>query len=1693
MIVSKDRRIYIPQVLRPAGAWLLGLILLSGPSVAATVTFADADLEQAVRSAFIALGNPLGPTIDSTDLTGVGFTALQAPNADIDSLSGLEFATDLEELYLRENAISDLTPLASLSALRVLDLGYNQVADLSPLSGLEQLDSLELGFGSPLIDSDEDVDIFGLLGATGANPVSNLAPLAGLNISYLGLAGVDSVTSLSVVNSLPALDTLVAVGTAVSDYTPLQTPDNLRNLILAGTGLDNAGIAVLGTLTLDALAFAYQPAITDLSPLSALNLTVFAAIQLMVPDFGFLATQSNLNELSLISSGIVAIPTLSADALEFVSIGQCPNLTDISGLEGQVSLLELEISASPISDISALESLTGLSILSLDGCQLDDLTPLIANPGLGGSDYLNILNNPLSGPAPSAACDQLPLLLPKFDVLENVVTDAICGEVTTLTIEVVGEGFVLPSGRTLQVPVGTTLPLIAFGMPGSGYAFAGWSGAITSQAGIERILVNETSTVTATFVPNGDHTVQITQSGGGSVIPPPGMHTALDGRTFTVLAAGDGDINYFAGWSGDLSSTLPVFRFPVTTDIAIQANFVNAGHFLTINTVGLGTTTLNPLPGKSEFRIASGNELTFEAFPTAPNWSFSGWEGDIGAADPSNPMLSITMDQEREVTAVFEPDNGDRVLTILSTQSPFPGESGGFTVPPAGAYGYTPGTTATVSATPIAGRIFAGWEGDVPEPNRHDNPLDLVMDQNRVLRANFVPAPDTTLTIQIVGEGTVSVPYGSLIAPNTWGYNDNDTPQVRAVANSAETAFAGWEGDLGDQRPENLYIFPRMDRDRTITAVFVPAEVQLTLTQTGSGSLDPFAPGAYGFLIGQTVNLTATATIDSSFAFQGWEGDQPSTNDYLNFVITEDTAVEAVFVSPGDFTLTMNPPANPFWGNTFPNPGTYAFLSGRTTRANANANTGYFFDGWTGTIVSDDFGVDILMDTNHTLTPHFSTDGFQLQIDVEGNGFVNPGIGQFGIAAGRAPTLIASAGFGYRFETWEGDLPQGADPLDPNLPVLMDQDRHLTAVFVQDGYFLNLQVQGEGSTNPPAGSNFFSEGTEIFLTATPIEGGAFLEWQGDIGDQDPNSAAITLTMTQNRNVTAVFAAYDFTLTVAVSGTGSATPLGTSQHFAGQSVPLSATLIADSGFAFSQWSGDIASTDLNTTVVMDADKFVTAAFVEGDVELTLSSDGTGDGDLSLPAGVYAFLQGQTIDLAATPDDASEFTGWAGDIGDADPFSPFLTLTMNQNRAVAATFTLLATVNLKINVVGPGTTNPAAGTTEYVKDRVAFVTATPGSGARFKEWTGDIGDVEPDRQSVILIMDRDREITANFGLTDHTLTLTQRGQGLVVPDPGVYELFDGETFLLEAITIEGTGQVFSRWEGDIGDNDPTDPVITLTVTQDSEVEAVFEPGDALFCQGYLPSATPYVSDTTAGFRIFDSFSGVTGPVAGLTWWGVNAFRATNQFAPCSRDPQDFEVVLFEDDGGQPGTEVYAETFTVNAIDTGDNFFDYDIFAYAVTFTTPVQIESGWLSVRGTNDVDCWLLWMGSDQGDGVTLQYTESTGIYAERGPDSAFCLAGLPPPVNHAADQNGDGKISLSELLRVIQFYNLTGYGCQSDTEDGYAPDDPDQDCTPHSSDYNPQDWDIALTELLRLIQFYNLGGIVACPADPLSEDGFCLP
>jgi len=91
---------------------------------------------------------------------------------------------------------------------------------------------------------------------------------------------------------------------------------------------------------------------------------------------------------------------------------------------------------------------------------------------------------------------------------------------------------------------------------------------------------------------------------------------------------------------------------------------------------------------------------------------------------------------------------------------------------------------------------------------------------------------------------------------------------------------------------------------------------------------------------------------------------------------------------------------------------------------------------------------------------------------------------------------------------------------------------------------------------------------------------------------------------------------------------------------------------------------------------------------------------------------------------------------------------------------------------------------------------------------------------------------------------------------------------------------------------------------------------------------------------------------------------------------------------------------------------------------------------------------------------------------------------------HSGDYNPSGwSLNLSELLRIIQFYNIGDHHCDLAGEDGYNPYEGEQGCQLHDCDYNPVDWSVDFSELLRAIQLYNVGSY---HCDPDGEDGYAV-
>ena len=63
---------------------------------------------------------------------------------DIKDLSWIWIFINLQELYLNDNNIENITPLAKLINLNILDLSSNKIENITPLAKLEQLRLLDL-------------------------------------------------------------------------------------------------------------------------------------------------------------------------------------------------------------------------------------------------------------------------------------------------------------------------------------------------------------------------------------------------------------------------------------------------------------------------------------------------------------------------------------------------------------------------------------------------------------------------------------------------------------------------------------------------------------------------------------------------------------------------------------------------------------------------------------------------------------------------------------------------------------------------------------------------------------------------------------------------------------------------------------------------------------------------------------------------------------------------------------------------------------------------------------------------------------------------------------------------------------------------------------------------------------------------------------------------------------------------------------------------------------------------------------------------------------------------------------------------------------------------------------------------------------------------------------------------------------
>ena len=271
------------------------------------VQFPDPNLRAAIAE---ALGKNANAPITVDEIEGL--KKLEGQNRDIRDLTGLQFATNLNELFLWNNQISDISPIAGLVNLRNLRLSVNPISDFSHLTGFKNLTHLWLN----------------------DTPLSDLSPIAGLiNLEWLDLWRTD-----------------------ISDLSPLAGLINLKSIsITSGNITDLSPFA--GLINMESI-FVWGNPVSDISPLAGLTkLTKIDICGAHITDLKPLEGLTGLTTLSLYSNEISDISPI-AGLTGLINLGLGNNqISDISPLEGLTQLKWLQIDSNKIFDFSPIDGL----------------------------------------------------------------------------------------------------------------------------------------------------------------------------------------------------------------------------------------------------------------------------------------------------------------------------------------------------------------------------------------------------------------------------------------------------------------------------------------------------------------------------------------------------------------------------------------------------------------------------------------------------------------------------------------------------------------------------------------------------------------------------------------------------------------------------------------------------------------------------------------------------------------------------------------------------------------------------------------------------------------------------------------------------------------------------------------------------------------------------------------------------------------------------------------------------------------------------------------------------------------------------------------------------------------------------------------------------------------------------------------
>jgi len=478
-------------------------------------------------------------------------------------------------------------------------------------------------------------------------------------------------------------------------------------------------------------------------------------------------------------------------------------------------------------------------------------------------------------------------------------------------------------------------------IPTVGFVFSNWT-----EKGMDKVistspnylyLLNGSHTLIANFAPVlvGKYSISLSSN------PAAGGTTSGSGAYETnarvdVLAMPNANFS-FLNWTenGNIFSLYPGFAIAnLNTNRTFVANFIaNPLSQLTL------TLSSNPIPGGTTTgggTYVVGSSVTINANKQI-GYNFVNWTDQYsGNIISTSAAYTFVLNTNKNLIANFSliptPTYSLNILSNNGTVHKNPSQAS-----------YTSGSIVTLTAEPIAGYQFSSWSGDTTTTT---NPINIWMNKNKEVTANFIAIPATTYTIHTTGlNGVVQ------LSPNQPNYSSGSNVQLTATPNSGYT-FTTWNGDtITTTNP----LIVKMNSNKNINALFtiIPLVTYTLNTNAVNGTITK-NPNQINYTTGSTVQLTATA--NAGYTFGTWAGDAAGSTNPITVNMTANKTISANFNAiPPPVALGSIENFGAYGGNAgITNQGVHTVVNNGAigTTAAATLITG-FHDGITGSTYTE--------------------------------------------------------------------------------------------------------------------------------------------------------------------------------------------------------------------------------------------------------------------------------------------------------------------------------------------------------------------------------------------------------------------------------------------------------------------------------------------------------------------------------------------------------------------------------------------------------------------------------------------------------------------------------------------------------------------------------------------------------------------